>query len=229
MRIRCLTVKVVEKLVLVVCGLMLVAATGCSTYRRETFLESHSLDRFIEDRPASARLLAQHSALATWLRTEWKAPINEYRIYWSNDQPAISLAEHGFMPEYKLIVIRVSRNLVPADQLESLVFEICNAQEFSNIQALDADAAAGGVTREDYLNRINQLEYNAVLRVKKIFPPMLPLSPEELAATNLYRHLLKVPDDFHEYEKWISSVLDSNYLRNQKFYGERYDRLVKKQ
>jgi hypothetical protein len=224
-----LAVKVAEKLFLVACGILVLAGNGCATYHREKFLESHSMDRFIEDRPAAARLLAEHPALGTWLRTQWKAPIGEYRIYWSNDQPAVSMAEHGLMPEYKLIVIRVSQNLVPADQLEALVFEICNAQQFSNVDALDADAAAGHLTREDYLNRINRLEFEAVLRVKTIFPPMLPLSREDLAATNLYRYLLKVPDDFHEYEKWSSSIPNSNYQRNQKFYGQRYDRLVKKQ
>jgi hypothetical protein len=36
---------------LCICLLIILSMNGCTTYRREAFLKSHSLDRFMVDRP----------------------------------------------------------------------------------------------------------------------------------------------------------------------------------
>ena len=122
------------------CFLILLALIGCTTFHRDSFLAEHSLDRFLTDRPKSAALLSEHLGLQQWLREQWSRPIGEYRIFWSDEQPTVSMAEHGFMPHSKLIVMRISDELTAADQLTALCFEICNAQAFSDIDEVAAQA-----------------------------------------------------------------------------------------
>lgn len=65
---------------LCLCLLVILTSFGCSTFRRDRFLTTHSSDRLLADRPQAAKLLEQYPALAQWLRTEWNRPIVEYRI-----------------------------------------------------------------------------------------------------------------------------------------------------
>ena len=47
------------------------------------------------DRPRAGKLLRQHAALEQWLSTEWNRPIEDYRVFWSDEQPTASpMAEH---------------------------------------------------------------------------------------------------------------------------------------
>lgn len=205
--------------------LVILVLFGCTTFRRDRFLTAHSLDRFLSDRPQAAKLLEQHRALGQWLRTEWNRPIVGYRIYWSEDKPMVSTAEHGFMPEYKLIVLRISQRLSAADQLTALSFEICNAQEFSDIDELVTQATAGKITRDDYIHKKSEKEHQAVLRAGSIVRSLLTLSSDEVCATDLYRHLIAAPNDFSEYDAWNRRIPSSNYLRTQRYYGEEYDQI----
>ncbi len=213
---------------LCLCLLVILTLFGCSTFRRDRFLTTHSLDRLLADRPQAAKLLEQHPALAQWLRTEWNRPIVEYRLYWSDDMPSVSTADHGFMPEYKLIRIRIAKNQSPEDQLTALVFEICNAQEFADIENWVTQATAGKITRDDYIHKKSVKEHQTVLKVGNIVRSLLVLSSSEASATNLYRHLLAAPSDFNEYHAWNSRIPNSNYLRTLRYYGEEYDRIRKR-
>lgn len=197
---------------------------GCAGFHRDRFLSRHSLDKFLADRPRAARLLRQHPPLVQWLRTEWNRPIADSRIYWSDDKPIVSMAEHGFEPEYKLILIRISKTLCPADQLTALIFEICNAQEFSGIEGLVAQATGGKITRDDYIHQKSEKEHQAVLRAGNIVQDLLALSENEVSGTDLYRHLIAAPTDFSEYQAWNRRIPNSNYMRTQRYYGEEYDR-----
>jgi len=213
------------------CGYLLIvlATDGCATHRRDAFLKLHSLDRFIADRPQAGSLLQQYPALEQWLHTEWNRPIGDYRIYWSDEKPAASsTAEHASLPQAHLIVIRVSKTLAPVDQLFALSYETCNAQERSGFDAVCAQAAVGKVTRQDFVNEIDFREYAAILRLKKCFPKLLPLSSNEVANTTLYCKLLEVPDEFREYQAWSIRTHSANYLHAQELYGREYDLLVKK-
>lgn len=214
--------------ILCLCLLGILASLGFTTFLRDRLLTTHSLDRFLADRPQSAKLLEKHSALAQWLRTEWNRPIVEYRIYWSDDMPAFSSADHGYIPKYKFIRIRIAKNQSPEDQLTALVFEICNAQEFADIENLVKQATSGKITRDDYIHKKSVKEHQTVLKVGNILRSLLVLSSSEASATNLYRHLLAAPSDFGEYHAWNSRIPNSNYLRTLRYYGEEYDRIRKR-
>jgi len=212
----------------VLCILLIVSVTsGCTSYHdRETFLKSHSLDNFMADRPQAADLLRQHPALEEWLRTEWNQLIKDYQLVWDNNQPNDSSASEWVpFPEDHLIAIRVSKKLLPADQLLTLSFEICNAQGFPRVDALEAQAAAGKISRPDFVDGFDAIEYDALLRMKENFPKLLPLSGND--ATAFYRELLEVPAGFREYQTWSVRTHSQNYIHAQDLYGRRYDRLVK--
>jgi hypothetical protein len=218
-----------ERLILCCYLLIVLATSGCATYRRDAFLKSNSLDRFMADRPQAASLLQEYPALEQWLHAEWNRPIGDYRVHWSDEKPvASSTAEHASLPQFRLIVIRVSKTLSPTDQVFALSYEICNAQERSGFDAVCARAAVGKVTRQDFVNEINSREYSALLRVKECFPNLLPLSSNEVASTTLYSKLLEVPDEFREYQAWSIRTHSMNYLHAQELYGQEYDLLVKK-
>ncbi|MDE3067638.1 MAG: hypothetical protein KGJ60_08815 [Verrucomicrobiota bacterium] len=211
-------------------SLLIISVTsGCTSYReRQAFLTANSLDAFIADRPQAANLLRQHPVLEQWLRTEWNRPIEGYRIYWSDEEPAASpMAEHVADPHSHLIAIRVSKTLLPVDQLLALSYETCNAQGRSRFEALFAQAAAAKLTREDFVNAMDETEYAATLRVKEGFSKLLPLSSNEVARTTLYRKLLEIPIGFHEFQAWSIRTHSSNYFLGEKLYGQLYDRLVK--
>jgi hypothetical protein len=211
------------------CWLLIIwTAGGCTTYDRETFLKSHSLSKFMADRPQAGKLLRQHAALDQWLSTEWNRPIEDYRIFWSDEQPTASpMAEHVANISYRLIVIRVSRGLAPVDQLLALAYETCNAQGRHEFVALSAQAAAGKISRDQFIDGKSSVEYAALLRLKENFPKMLPLSKSEVAATTLYQTLLQVPvGGFQDYQAWRRAT--PAYVHDQALYGLEFDRLVKK-
>jgi hypothetical protein len=211
------------------CLAILLAASGCVSYNRDAFLASHSLDKFMADRPQAARMLRQHPALEQWLRVEWNRPINDCRIFWNNEQPSdSSTAEHCPSLKYHLIVIHVSKKLAPVDQLLALSFETCNAQGRAGFDAITAQAIAGKITREQYIHEIDEREYAAVLRIKENFPALLPLTANEIAATDLYRKLLQVPPTFKDYQAWRIRASNAVYLQTQKLYGKEYDQLANK-
>jgi hypothetical protein len=211
------------------CLAIFLAANGCASYNRGTFLASHSLDKFMADRPQAGTLLRQHPALEQWLRAEWNRPINDYRIFWDNAPPVdSSTAEHVPYPKHRLIVIHVSKKLAPVDQLLALSFETCNAQGRAGFDAVNAQAIAGKIHRQDYISEIDRREYAAVLRIKENFPTLLPLATNEIAATTLYRKLLQVPPTFKEYQAWRIRASNAVYLQTQKLYGKEYDQLVNK-
>jgi hypothetical protein len=210
------------------CLLFTLGTNGCVTHQREAFLKSNSLKKFMADRPPAADLLRQHPLLERWLLIEWNRPIEGYRIFWSNEEPVASpTAEHAPYKSYRLIVIRVSDKLVPADQLLALAYETCNAQGHSDFDKVKVKAVSGKITRADYVNAIEEREYCAILRLKGCFPEMLPLSKNEVAATTLYRKLLEVPIGFHDYQAWSIRTHSSNYLHAQELYGRQYDQLAK--
>jgi hypothetical protein len=220
--------KPINNLFLFVCLLLVLTANGCTTYSRESFIKSHSVEQFMRDRPAAGNRLREHPQLEQWLLTQWNKPVEGFRIYWSDDQPTASpTAEHIPQHKYRLIMIRVSNKLAPADQLLALSYETCNAQGLSSFDAACDQAAAGKITRGDFINKIDQLEYAAVLQVKECFPKLFPLSSNEVAATTLYRKLLEVPVGFHEYQAWSIRTHSQNYLHAQDLYGQDYDRLAK--
>ncbi len=208
------------------CLLVLLALIGCTAFHRDTFLQDHSLDRLLADRPESAALLNEYPLLKQWLYAQWNSPIGDYRLYWSDDPPAISMAEHGFMPDSKLIVIRISDKLSAADQLTALSFEVCNAQEFSGVDALAARARARSISREEYIREKAGKEFKAVLRARGIIRERMPLSIDDQHATNLYRHLLDAPNEFDAYEIWNRRTPNSNYARTLQYYGNEYDQLA---
>jgi hypothetical protein len=209
--------------------LVISAMSGCAAYReREAFLKSNSLDRFTADRPQAASLLCRYPALKQWLRTEWNRPIEGYRIYWSDEPPTASpMAEHVADPRSHLIAIHVSKKLLTVDQLLALSYETCNAQMRPRFEEVFAEAAAGKISREDFVNTIDAVEYAATLRVKECFPKLLPLSSDEVATTTLYRKLLEIPVGFHEFQAWSIRTHSSNYLLGEELYGREYDQLVK--
>jgi hypothetical protein len=209
--------------------LIILSLNGCTTYRHEVFLKSHSLDQFMADRPQAANLLHQHPALEQWLRTEWARPTGDYRVYWNNEPPvASSTAEHVPEIHYHIIVIRVSKNLAPVDQLLALSYEMCNAQGRAEFDSVTAQAAAGTITRKEFVDGIEAKECDAILRLKECFPKLLPLSSNEVATTTLYCELLEVPAGFYEYQAWCIRTHSQNYLHAQELYGNQYDQLAKK-
>jgi hypothetical protein len=125
-------------------------------------------------------------------------------------------------------VIHVSKKLAPVDQLLALSFETCNAQGRDGFDAINAQAIAGKITREDYIREIDQREYSAALRLKNIFPKLLPLTTNEIAATTLYRKLLDIPPEFNAYQKWSIHASNAVYLQTRKLYGQEYDQLAGK-
>jgi hypothetical protein len=178
------------------------------------------------DRPQAADLLRQHPALEEWLRTEWNQPIESYQIVWDKAQPNYSSAsEWVYFPEDHLIAIRVSKKLLPADQLLTLSFETCNAQGLSRVAALEAQAVAGKISRADFIDGFDAIEYDALLRMKESFPKLLPPSSDETSV--FYRKLLEAPAGFREYQAWSVRTHSQNYIHAQDLYGRRYDQLVK--
>lgn len=179
------------------------------------------------DRPQAANLLRHHPELEEWLCTKWNQPIKDYRFYWDQEAPSTSVADHKLLPEHRLIRIHVSQKLCPADQLLALAFEIYNAHGHFSFDTVTAQAAAGKISREEYISEIDKREYGAALEVKKCFTKLLPLTSNEVATTTLYKMILEIPDEFQEYQAWCNR--NHNRALSQEFYGRQFDELMKKQ
>jgi hypothetical protein len=179
------------------------------------------------DRPQAAALLRQHRALEQWLRTEWNRPVDGNQIIWSNDRPPENGdADHVPAPQYRLITIHVSERLSPVDQLVCLSFETCNTRGFPRFNALVKQATEGTITREDFVDALESMEYDAVLRLKECLPKLMPLSTNDAGV--FYRRLLEIPVGFREYQAWSVRVHSKNYLRAHDLYSRRYDEIAER-
>jgi hypothetical protein len=179
------------------------------------------------DRPKAGDLLREQPGLQEWLRTAWSSPIEGYWIQWSNDRPTNGPpAETAIVSEDRLLLIRVSDELAPPDQLVALCFETCNAQVHSRVDALSSKASLGTISRDDFIEEIGEVEYTSVLRARECVPKLFPLSSNDIAATSLYRSLLEVPTDFAAYKEWSRSHSE-NYRLSDGLAGRQYDQLRK--
>jgi len=203
---------------------------GCaSPDDREVLSTGDSFNRFMADRPAAAQLLLQHPALEQWMRTEWNRPLGDYRVVWDDRQPKTSpVAENDSTDEFHVTAIRVSKRLSAVDQVMALAFETCNAQGRPRFYELAAQAAAGQISRVEFVEGINAAEYDATLRLKENFPKLLPLAGEQLAHDELYRKMLEAPVGFREFQAWSIRTHNENYLQAQDLYGREYDEIVAK-
>jgi hypothetical protein len=210
------------------CLLMLSATTGCTTmYYRSTYIKSHSIDTFMADRPPAADVLRQHPDLEHWLRIEWSRPIAGSHLVWDNRKPIVS-PESEYAPApppWRVIGIRVSKDVSPVDQLLDLSFETCNAHGSPRIAALEKQAAANTITRQDFVDGIEATEYDAVLHMKDSFPKLFILSTNEMTAH--YRTFLAVPIGFQAYRTWLLNRHDTNYMAGHESYERVYDELAK--
>jgi hypothetical protein len=148
-------------------------------------------------------------------------------LIWSDENPIGNpVAENSPAPRYHLISIPISKKLPPVDQLLALSFETCNAQGLPEFDALLAQAAAGKITREDFVDRNEETEYRAILRMKKSFPKLLAVSSNEV--TFAYRTLLEIPVGFQEYQAWSVRIQSEDYIRAHDLYARSYDDIAKR-
>lgn len=195
-------------------------------YYRSSYIKSHSIDTFMADRPPAADVLRQHPAMEQWLRTEWSRPIAGSHLVWDNRKPIVS-PESEYAPApppWRVIGIRVSKDVSPVDQLLDLSFETCNAHNSPRIAALEKQAAAKTITRQDFVDGIEATEYDAVLHMKDSFPKLLILSTNEMTAH--YRTFLVVPTGFQAYRTWLLNQHDTNFMAGRKSYEREYDELA---
>jgi hypothetical protein len=110
------------------------------------------------------------------------------------------------------------------DQLLDLSFETCNAHGSPRIAALEKQAAANTITRQDFVDGIEATEYDAVLHMKDSFPKLFILSTNEMTAH--YRTFLSVPTGFQAYRTWLINRHDTNYMAGHESYERVYDELA---
>lgn len=182
-------------------------APGCSAPKpvaRQP--DAGALARFEVDRPAAARLLAANPTLRTWVAEAFNTTVDGYRMIWSNEPPVTgALAEHGRHARERLLVIRVSSNLTPPDQIVACLFELLNARQLPRFMAIEERAKRGALTKDQFIDAILRVEHAPVVTLKSRFFDLCPLTEDELAQTRLCRSLREAPTDYEAFRAWRSS------------------------
>jgi hypothetical protein len=198
---------------------------GCVSFDRDAYIKSHSFNTFMTERPKAAEIIHQHPALEQWLCLQWSRPVGDFQIIWDNQEPIKSPAAES-MPSYQyhLIAIHVSKKLSPLDQIVCLSFETCNARGIPHFDEIAHQAAAGKISRADFVDQIEATEYGALLRLKECFPKLLP--PATNNTSTFYHSLLEVPIGFEKYKDWQIQNHNQNYLNGHEAYGHDYDKIL---
>lgn len=212
----------VQALALVWWWLVLGAFAMRALQAAETSRKGALLDEFIQDRPAAAAILTVNPKLERWIRSETARTIDGYRMVWEDRAPESGApAEHVRRGGTHEIVIRVSAALVPVDQILGLAFEAINARGLRRFQAITVQATEGHLDREQYIDAILRVEFDALRAVRARFPRLCPISPAEMAGTRLYRQLLEAPDGFEDFVAWRKQSPEGQRART--LYGEFYE------
>ena len=143
-------------------------------------LQVQPLEAFLEDRRGVGKVLEEYPALEEWLRAELVRPSGSFRLAWDDGMPpGGALASHSYLKEQEFVVVRVRRDLKPADELAGLVFEICNARNYLRLHELLRGARAGRIVREDFVDEILTLELEAVGRARAVLVERMAVSARE--------------------------------------------------
>lgn len=186
-----------------------------------------ALDRLKADRIGVAVVLAQHPGLERALHAEFARPVNGMRLEWSDQSPLSGApAEHEWDGPGRRIVVRASPDLPPGDQLLAVFFELANARSLPLFLALERDAVAGRVGRDDFPDEMVRIEHGTVVAAKHLFPGLLPLSESERERHRLYADLLRAPEDFDAFLEWRRQEFAEGYARNRELYLRQYDELM---
>ncbi len=187
------------------------------------------MDRLKSDRIGAAVVLARHPGLERALHAEFARPVGAMRIDWGDEAPKTGgPAEHEWDPRGGRIIVRASPEYTPEDQLLAVFLEIENARSFPRFLALQRDAVAGRIGRDDYPDELIRIEHGAFLAAKSLFPGLLPIPPEEIDRHRLSRDLLRAPDDFEAFLQWRKTEFAAGYARNREHSLSQYDELIAK-
>jgi hypothetical protein len=188
----------------------------------------HPLDQFLADRPAPAVLIRRYPALEQALRAQLDRSIGGCRLLWSDEPPLGTQAQHIRIRDKDgtHLEIRVSDRLVPTDQVLGLYYESLNAEGLPRFQALEAQASAHKITRDQFIDGILAIEHDALIRTQETFPKLMPLSPFQIRVTSLYIRVKQTPKDFRASQAWAIRTKSANYARARESYGQAYDRLL---
>jgi len=177
--------------------------------------------------PKVRELIEQHIEVKQLLTDiSLEATTNRSLVVYSfySDDPAAAMAYH-FSPDAKTIVIAVSENLQPVDQLIQLVFEMINSERDDKIQAICEQATLGRLGRQDFAVAVVKEEFAAYPKLLA-FLSRLRLSKQEMEECVSYEQFVDAPQDFEafvSYEK-TGSLKGRDIFKE---YEAKYDALFK--
>jgi hypothetical protein len=183
------------------------------------------LGAFESDRKAASTLLVEYPALKEKLQAALSQSVEGYRLAWSNADPHSGAhAEHSAKRDTAVILIRVSANLHPADQILGLFYESLNAHGFRDFTRIAKDARDRLIRRDEFIDAILAVEHRALVRMKETCQVDFVLPAEVAAVTRLYRLTLEAPTDPHLFMSWYRARPE--YARASALYGEYFDSMV---
>jgi hypothetical protein len=119
-------------------------------------------------------------------------------VYYFYTEDATAPSAYHVPMGTNLVIIAVRENQKPLDQLIQLVFETVNSERDDKMKAIGQLAALGRIGREDFAAAIAKEEFAAWPKTRA-FVNQLRLSKQEMAESESYQGIARVPPDFETY------------------------------
>jgi hypothetical protein len=205
------------------CGMLVVAVKAADfAHGRE------QVEKFIHDRPDTGVVInlrpAVKEQIAVLFADDGQGDSGKVnRVYWSNAEPVTSDAENSPSDDDHPTYVRVTKRPEHSaiDKCSSLVFELHNVRNGRNFKALTSRIVRGGIAREDYVEDMVRLEFEALMKTKEFFHrnPLGDVKSKDEG----YAWIMRLTGNYRDYLREINLESKKAYCEVYRAY---YDKIL---
>lgn len=170
------------------------------------------LAEFARARPEAGAILQGIPEIVEFLHKAFQGAYTSVPLDWDSDEPqGNAYAENTPSEDGAFIVIRVSAQLSPADQVAALVYESRNAQNEKQFAQFIREAYMGSLAKQDFIREILRLEHKKMKETRAFFAPLQHYRDLDVSRTEFYRKMLGTPEGFEDFINYLHQVKRPEY------------------
>jgi len=184
--------------------ILLVTCGVCCTGTVVTSADRIKLEEVLGERPQITKVVQNNNAVIKFLLKSFTPRANGVRLVLSGSEPTGNArADNLYLPDSKIIRIRVSEKIVPIDQLVALVFEIYNSHNSEDLPNHHRRAMAGEISKKDYVHTILRDEHECFLKTRQFIEQQLLTVGLNADETDIVRKILLCPEDYEDFLEYL--------------------------
>lgn len=173
---------------------------------------AEQLAKFADSRKEAAVHLETGTQYYRFLERAFEGLYTSVPLIWDSAEPqGNAYAENTPNDERTRIIIRVSSELPPLDQIAALIYECKNAQNEQIFGEYIQAAYMGNLTKTEFIHNILRLEHKKLKETRAFLTVQYPFSDMDPSRTEFYRRMLHTPENFDAFLDYLHRIKREEY------------------